>query len=521
LVTFRRFLGPIAPLAVALALVPSGCGQISGLGGYSTGEAPDTEAGVTVAPDGNPGEPPPTDATVADEAPEPGDSEAAGDDAPGASDDAPGEGGGEAGPAEAGPVSADGGCNGSQTACAGDCVTLATDPDNCGTCGHMCTTTVANAQPACVSNGCNFACNTNYTLCGGKCADFSTDNGNCGGCGNSCAATCQGGACIVPFGYTPSNFTANTYANEVPKAGTTVNCNLTYTSPGTAGASTWCGGTGPYVVVNVAQSGGPNVDVLVFNSLTVQSGFTLSLRGTRPVILAVYGFVTIAGTVDASASGATPGAGGNNATYCGTAPQDSQDAQWGGGGGGGRAVAGGKGNQGNAATASFDTGGTASGNATASPLLGGCSGEIGGNLCNGVNCQQCLTAGNNCEPPGGGGGGVQISSSSTVSVTGTVAANGSAGTTGGTSQIGGGGGGSGGDILLEGTAVTVSGTLSVNGGAGGSGGTGGNVGGTAGSAGTSNGTTSVAPGNGTGGSGGNQGGGGGGGAYGFAVIGVR
>jgi hypothetical protein len=325
----------------------------------------------------------------------------------------------------------------------------------------------------------------------------------------------------LAFDYTPTNVTASAYTGDVPKAATTVNCNLTYTTPGTAGASTWCGGTGPFVVSQVTQTGGPNVDVLVFNGLTIASGATLTLRGTHPVILIVYGNVTIAGTIDASASGTTPGAGGNDSSHCGTAPQDSQDAQWGGGGGGGRAVAGGKGNQGNTATSSFDNGGTASGNSNASPLLGGCSGEIGGNLCNGTNCQQCLTAGNNCEPPGAGGGGVQVSAAGTVSVTGKILSSGSAGTSGGTSQIGGGGGGSAGDIVLEGTSVTAGGTLAANGGSGGVGGAGGNTGGTAGSAGTSNGTSTTAPGNGGGGSGGNQGGGGGGGAYGYVVIDVR
>ena len=329
-------------------------------------------------------------------------------------------------------------------------------------------------------------------------------------------------ATMTAFGYAPSNFTASQYAGDVPGAGTTVNCDMTYVSPGAAGASTWCGAAGPYVVPNVAQSAGPDVDILVFSGLTIGSGFTLTLTGTNPVIFAVYGDATISGTINASADGATPGAGGNKATYCGTAAQDSQNLQFGGGGGGGRAVAGGNGDQGGGFTNQDDTGGAASGSSAATPLVGGCSGEIGGNQSsNGLNdgnCQVCQQNGNNCEPPGAGGGGVQISAAGVVDVTGTIETNGGAGTSGGTTPNGGGGGGSAGDILLEGTTVVQDGTLSANGGAGGVGGSNGNTGGPAGAGGTNNGTSQAEPESGGGGSGTLQGGGGGGGSYGYVVI---
>jgi hypothetical protein len=409
-------------------------------------------------------------------------------------------------------------CEAGFSLCGGQCDNFATDINNCGGCGATCTTNVANAAAQCSGGNCGFACDHGYSSCGGGCVDYATDNSNCGGCAVVCSETCQSGVCSLPFGYAPSNFTATTYVGNVPATGTTVNCNMTYTSPGASGVSTWCGGTGPYVVPNVAQSGGPKVDVLVFNSLTVASGFTLTVTGANPVVFAVYGDASISGTINASASGSKPGAGGNNATYCGTAPQDSLDAQFGGGGGGGRAVAGGKGDQGNQATGSFDNGGTASGNSTAVPLLGGCSGEIGGNLCNLTNCTQCQMNGNNCEPPGAGGGGVQISAAGTVTVTGAIQTNGSGGTSGGAGQNGGGGGGSAGDILLEGTTVTHAGTLSANGGSGGSGGTNGGTGGSAGPAGTNDGSAQAAPGNGGGASSAGRGGGGGGGSYGFVVI---
>jgi hypothetical protein len=69
----------------------------------------------------------------------------------------------------------------------------------------------------------------------------------------------ESGAEVRPpaFTYTPSNFNPATYASNVPTTETNMNCNVSYTSPGTAGLSKWCGGTGPYVVPNVALPGAP------------------------------------------------------------------------------------------------------------------------------------------------------------------------------------------------------------------------------------------------------------------------
>ncbi len=352
---------------------------------------------------------------------------------------------------------------------------------------------------------CSFTCNSGFSPCNGGCADFSTDNQNCGACGSVCGETCQGGACVAPFGYTPSNFTPTNYTSDVPAAGTTVNCNMTYTSPGTAGPSTWCGGTGPYVIPGVAQTTGPAADILVFAGLTVDSGFTLTLTGANPVIIAVYGNVTIDGAINASASGTTPGPGGNNSSCVAAKAGTGGNNGASGGGGGGKAVAGGTGSCGGQSCNSPYT--IAGGGVSSTVLTGGCAGGAGEGSFG--------TGGIPTTPPGAGGGGVQIAASGTITGTGSITASGSAGTNGGTGQNGkgGGGGGSGGYVLLECSQATApSLTLAASGGAGGT------ATGAGGTAGTNDGTTQVAPGNAVLEHNINDDGGGGGGAYGYVVV---
>jgi hypothetical protein len=363
---------------------------------------------------------------------------------------------------------------------------------------------IANASAACGNGACTFACNTGYSSCNGGCADFSTDENNCGACGAVCDKTCQGGACIVPFGYTPSNFTPTAYAAP---SGLTTDCNATYSSTSHSFTTGSCTGAAPTIYSNVAPTGGgPNVDILVFASLTIASGSTLTLTGTNPVILAVYGNATITGTVNASASGTTPGAGGNNSSCVAAAPGTGGVNGASGGGGGGKAVAGGKGSCGGQNCGSPYT--IAGGGVSSTGLAGGCAGGIG----------ECGFGGCGLFPSkagGAGGGAVQISASGTLTGTGSVTANGTAGAAGGTGQngAGGGGGGSGGYVLLQGSQTTApSLTLAANGGAGGM------ASGAGGTAGTNNGTTQVAPGNAALENVINDDGGGGGGAYGFVTV---
>jgi hypothetical protein len=235
----------------------------------------------------------------------------------------------------------------------------------------------------------------------------------------------------------------------------------------------WCGQAEPRVAT-VTPSGGSELVVLGFQGLDIAPGSTLRLVGTRPVVVAVFGDTTIAGTLNASANGVTAGAGGNQTcgSSAGVNGTGSSSSGGGGGGGGGFGAKGGDGGNGDSSN-NFGTGGVARGAETLSPLLGGCAGGRGGG---------CTTT-----PDGGGGGGaVQIAAAGILRITGAVLSNGGQGVTGCGSEGGGTGGGSGGAILLEGDVVDVAAAAQVtaNGGRGGNGRNGGSggLGGTATSA---------------------------------------
>lgn len=84
------------------------------------------------------------------------------------------------------------------TACCGDtCVDTNADPNNCGSCGHVC----GHGQP-CENGNCtgcqqNSDCSTGEICCTSMCANIETDVNNCGSCGNQCQSgqMCQSGSC--------------------------------------------------------------------------------------------------------------------------------------------------------------------------------------------------------------------------------------------------------------------------------------------------------------------------------------
>jgi hypothetical protein len=151
----------------------------------------------------------------------------------------------------------------------------------------------------------------------------------------------------------------------------------------------------------------------------------------------------------ANTNGAAGGQGGGGAGASG----DSA----GGGGGGGFATAGGSLN---GTEVDAGLGGTVSGNAQLVPLAGG-SGGAGG----GPDVDIIARGGGG----GGGGGALLIYATGSVTVSGTITAQGGNGGTGYTvgGGSGGGGGGSGGAILLQSGSVTASGTLTTAAGTGG------------------------------------------------------
>jgi hypothetical protein len=212
------------------------------------------------------------------------------------------------------------------------------------------------------------------------------------------------------------------------------------------------------------RGGGPEVVVFPMRSLRVDMGKKLSFGGPRPVVLAVGGDAEIAGELDVSAAGVTPGAGGSFACGAGQGGDgvidDGEDTS-GGGGGGGFGTPGAAGGDSNSGTiARGGPGGTAMASAL-SPLRGGCTGGAGAKGGNGDG-----------GPPGAGGGALQLSVSGTLRVSGAVAAAGGGGRSHDEYGDGGGGGGSGGALLLEATRLELiaGGWLTANGGGGGQGG---------------------------------------------------
>jgi hypothetical protein len=88
-------------------------------------------------------------------------------------------------------------CASPNTQCGAKCANTSNDPDNCGTCGTVCT-----SSQVCSQGKCGASCGGAGTLCtpdGGKatCASLATDPKNCGSCGNACTGsqTCSGGKC--------------------------------------------------------------------------------------------------------------------------------------------------------------------------------------------------------------------------------------------------------------------------------------------------------------------------------------
>ena len=93
----------------------------------------------------------------------------------------------------------------SMLCCAGGgCTNILTDPQNCGTCGTVCSSNLACVDGHCEATSCvgqpnQSPCGTGAAseCCSSVCVDSQSDPSNCGGCGVHCSGTetCQSGLC--------------------------------------------------------------------------------------------------------------------------------------------------------------------------------------------------------------------------------------------------------------------------------------------------------------------------------------
>jgi hypothetical protein len=278
---------------------------------------------------------------------------------------------------------------------------------------------------------------------------------------------------VPGFKYAPANFDPKAVTTIAPAA--TFNCGTTQYDTDSDTWTNFCGTVaGQPKPVFVNQDAGVTTAVLLpFYGFDIVGfpdggGGRLNLVGSHPVIIAVYGNSTISGQLRGDGNKDVVGPGADTAacgTSTGSAGQGSTSSSIGGGGGAGGSfgtpgAAGGNGGNHNGGNGNGAAASMPGGNATLSPLRGGCSGGKGGD--------SSIAAGG---AAGGGGGAVQLSVSGTLTVSGFIAVGGGGGRAG-NQKAGGGGGGSGGGILLQGDTVNVKATARVgaNGAAGGQGG---------------------------------------------------
>ena len=370
-------------------------------------------------------------------------------------------------------------CAGTPRTCAAPSNTCLQPAGTCAEPGGLCTYPARPAGTGSCSDGLN--CTINDTCdgdggCGGtavtcapsqcQLANGCTVAGSCiynprtgagcdAGAGLGAASCTAGSSCVVTpislFPYTPSNFTEAQLAND-GGVGLTINTNRTLDTD----APSLTGLTMPPYTVITPSGGQPTLLVRV-SSLSISSGQTLTVIGTRPLIFAVLGSVQIDGKILLRNGGGSSSACGNG----GDGTDVGSGNGFGGSGGGGFGSAGGLGGV-NGGTAGAR--GPVNGTPTLIPLRAGCNGGNGG--------------GSSSAAGGAGGGALQISGNGTVSVVGIITAPGIKGL-GAVANQGdsGGGAGSGGGILLEAITVSLPTTarLTANGGSGGEG-SGGGVG---------------------------------------------
>ncbi len=204
----------------------------------------------------------------------------------------------------------------------------------------------------------------------------------------------------------------------------------------------------------VHQSGGPDLCIIRYSSMTVGSAATLRVitmltgnttdnANDRPAAFVVDGDLAIEGSLDAAARRETSGPGGGFSFAGGN---DFQNASIGLGGAGFATVGG------NGGTYAADGGAQNGGPQLPAPLSG------------------AIFAGGGKNDGGGGGAVMLVSCRGTVSVSGTINVGGGGGSSGYLFACTPGyGGGAGGNVLIQGLDINITGALYANGGGGGAG----------------------------------------------------
>src|SRR5262249_54670441 len=119
-------------------------------------------------------------------------------------------------------------CNGATQRLCGSCGSyvcsdVASDFNNCGTCGHVCRQPGPDENAACVSGNCVYTCVYGAVRCNGVCAFLDFDPNNCGVCGSVCTAPtpyCAFGTCSeCPAEWTMCNGTCQDLGNDPNNCG--------------------------------------------------------------------------------------------------------------------------------------------------------------------------------------------------------------------------------------------------------------------------------------------------------------
>jgi hypothetical protein len=208
---------------------------------------------------------------------------------------------------------------------------------------------------------------------------------------------------------------------------------------------------------------------LVVKSLELKAKGSLRATGQRTLVILAADSMNVAGMIDVSAAGQTPGpgggAGGDRKTNgeaklgggCGGATGQIGLVSFGGGAGGSFGGGGGNGGDGPPGPQPCDS---LCGDPSKPGIVVGGGGGGGGNGSVGTPVGGV---------GGGGGGGLQLTAMLEIKVSGTILAGGGGGSGGKTLSGSGGGGGSGGGVIIEAPNVEISGSVVANGGGGGGG----------------------------------------------------